>query len=74
MPASAKAVSEGAIAYYLDKSVTACIARQTYGFTCNPQFNKYDRHHRERSQDIFVFGNGKKYVKGGFSTLVKKVR
>ena len=70
--ASAKAVSEGALIWHLESLVVARVARETYGFTHTPLFNRSDPAHQARRNAMFEHHNGKRYLPGGFSILVEK--
>ena len=67
-----KAVSEGAIGYYLEHFVSSRIAPGTYGTPVAIPFDPFDPEHRQRIDlaDLSLSGI---IFEDGFSVLVKKV-
>lgn len=67
-----KAVSDGAIGYYLEHLVSSRIARATYGTPVATRFNPFDPEHRKRI-DLADLSFSGIVFEDGFSMLVKKV-
>ncbi|KAI0750416.1 hypothetical protein C8Q74DRAFT_1309969 [Fomes fomentarius] len=66
-----KAVSDGAIGYYLEHLVSSRIARATYGTPVATRFNPFDPEHRKRI-DLADLSFSGIVFEDGFSMLVKK--
>ncbi|KAG8929074.1 hypothetical protein FRC01_004906 [Tulasnella sp. 417] len=70
---TAKAVSHGAVAFYLDRNVTERRMRHTYGISVYPGYNPLDPEHKARTHNLTTDSiSGITYIMGGFSTLVEK--
>ncbi|KAF9480732.1 hypothetical protein BDN70DRAFT_832251 [Pholiota conissans] len=67
-----KAVSEGAISFYLDRFVGVRISKMTYGVECHTLYNPNDPEHRNRIADTFVGVSGEMHVGGKFSVILPK--
>ena len=67
-----KAVSDGAISYYLEHFVTYRIAKATYGVPIHTRFNPLNPLHRARLDDLEL-GPAGFFFEDGFSPLVTKV-
>ncbi|KAI0750409.1 hypothetical protein C8Q74DRAFT_1373996 [Fomes fomentarius] len=66
-----KAVSEGAISFYLDRYVSYRIAKATLGTQVHIRFNPLDPRHRLHLNSV-EFGPAGPCFEDGFSTIVKK--
>lgn len=69
-----KAVSDGAISFYLDHFVRTRISKITYGNFCHIPYNPNDPAHRERMSKTFVSVSGHKRISDSFDTILPKVR
>ncbi|KAJ7214941.1 hypothetical protein GGX14DRAFT_609817, partial [Mycena pura] len=70
-----KAVSDGAVSFYLDRFVTARIAKDTYGIECGVKYNPSDAEHASRSKSTYMDESGDLRVFEKFSSiLLKNVR
>ncbi|KAG8918710.1 hypothetical protein FRC02_002157, partial [Tulasnella sp. 418] len=70
---TAKAAANGAIGYYLDRRVSARIAKWTYGVYMSPQFDPSDKEHALRLKDVHQdSASGRKFVDGGFHAHVTR--
>lgn len=67
-----KAVSEGAIVYYLEHYVSSRKAPATYGTPVCIQVNPFDSEHHKRI-DLAIPSMAGLHFEDGFSTLVNKV-
>ena len=71
---SNKAVSNGAVSFYLDGVVSSRVSRLTYGVQCYSQYDSTDPEHRKRGHLIRVHEiSGEPILKGSFSTILSKV-
>jgi len=71
---SNKAVADGAIAFYLDHIVSVRVARWTYGTEYHICYNPSNPQHAARSETIFTFPSGTRYVPKAFRAMLEKVR
>ncbi|KAH8818668.1 hypothetical protein DL96DRAFT_1714964 [Flagelloscypha sp. PMI_526] len=67
-----KAVSDGAIGYFVDRHVSVRIARYNYGVKVNFLYNTDDPEHRKRVNEVYVGYDGQKRVRGGFDSILRK--
>ncbi|KIK93909.1 hypothetical protein PAXRUDRAFT_486725 [Paxillus rubicundulus Ve08.2h10] len=67
-----KAVAVGAIAFYLDHSVSARVAKFTYGTRCAIEFNKTDEQHRIRAASAIPRPSGRIVLPNAFSAILHK--
>ncbi|KAL0574098.1 hypothetical protein V5O48_007857 [Marasmius crinis-equi] len=65
-----KAVTDGAISFYLDRMVSARVARFTYGLECSTAFNPHDPDHKERSHTVFTSAAGDQRLAGKFDVIL----
>jgi len=70
---SNKAVADGAIAFYLDHSVSSRVARWTYGIECLQYYDISNPQHLLRSATTVIWPSGVKMVPNGFSPILVKV-
>ncbi|PBK65401.1 hypothetical protein ARMSODRAFT_1022210 [Armillaria solidipes] len=68
-----KAVSEGAISFYLDHFVRSRVSRYIYGSKMYTPFNRGDLEHRRRADKTFVAANGKTSLDNQFDIILSKV-
>lgn len=71
--ASNKVVADGAVSFYLDRLVTARVARHTYGVPCYVLYDSADLEHLSRSPSVFVDADGEEYLPNVFSSILTKV-
>ncbi|KAG8985544.1 hypothetical protein FRB90_004633 [Tulasnella sp. 427] len=70
---TAKAVAHGGVVFYLDRNVTERTMRFTCGIGISPSYNSSNAEHEARKHKLWKDEiEGRMYVGGGFSTLVKK--
>ena len=69
-----KAVSIGAVSYYVDHFVTTRIAKFTCGSPCNTAYNSSDPEHIQRFDNSYVDAMGNRWVSGFFRTMLSRVR
>jgi len=68
-----KAVSDGAISFYLDHFVNTRVSKLTYGNFCHIPFNTNDQEHLKRSSKTFVSVSGIKRITDSFDIILPKV-
>ncbi|KAI0704701.1 hypothetical protein C8Q76DRAFT_801605 [Earliella scabrosa] len=67
---TSKAVSEGAVAYYLDRSVTARVMKATYGTECAVAYDPSKPEHAPRSGAKVTRSSGRVVLSGAFSSIL----
>ncbi|KAF8805181.1 hypothetical protein BYT27DRAFT_7192862 [Phlegmacium glaucopus] len=67
-----KAVSDGAISFYLDHLVRTRVSKFIYGIFRNIQYDPTASDHKERSHMVFTSASGKKKIGGVFSIILPK--
>jgi hypothetical protein len=67
-----KAVSDGAISFYLDHYVRARVAKVTYGSPANIRYKPSDPEHIKRSTVKYMQADGMTYLPIGFMTVLPK--
>ncbi|TFK26684.1 hypothetical protein FA15DRAFT_667159 [Coprinopsis marcescibilis] len=67
-----KAVSDGAISFYLDHKVTSRVAKFTYGQFRTAFYDEADPEHRARRGKTFMCASGEKLVPDFFAILLSK--
>ncbi|KAF9523663.1 hypothetical protein CPB83DRAFT_862441 [Crepidotus variabilis] len=67
-----KAVSDGAISFYLDHYVRTRVAKVTYGSRVSIPYNSGDPLHVQRENNIFTDVDGTKMISGGFNVVMAK--
>ncbi|KAF8959248.1 hypothetical protein BDZ97DRAFT_1402193 [Flammula alnicola] len=67
-----KAVSDGALSFYLDHFVRTRISKATYGSICSVQYDPNDKEHQKRLLAKFVDISGETRVRGMFSVILPK--
>lgn len=70
---SAKAVANGALAFYLNNNVLSRIARMSVGTLIHWTFNQNDAEHLRRLDNKIITPSGHVVIKGGFRTVLKRV-
>jgi hypothetical protein len=68
-----KAVSDGAISFYLDHFVRTRVSKFTYGSFCTLPYDPNDPDHQSRSHKVFTDEFGDKRVDGCFDIILPKV-
>ena len=68
-----KAVSDGAISFFVDHSVSARVSRFVYGIATQLEYNVDDAEHRKRSGKILVDASGVQKLDEHFSVILAKV-
>ena len=68
-----KAVSDGAISFYLDHFVRTRVSKITYGSFCHIPYNPYDPEHQSRSYNAFIDVSGDRKIGGVFDIILPKV-
>lgn len=69
---TSKAVSEGAIAFHLERWVSARKARVTYGVICSRQYNDIDAEHIARHSKVKTWPSGLRMLPVGYLILLTK--
>ncbi|KJA20618.1 hypothetical protein HYPSUDRAFT_166744 [Hypholoma sublateritium FD-334 SS-4] len=67
-----KAVSDGAISFYLDRFVRTRVSKLTYGTFCRTLYNPSLPEHRERSAKSFITPSGERRIDGAFDIILPK--
>ncbi|KAJ3525317.1 hypothetical protein NMY22_g10627 [Coprinellus aureogranulatus] len=67
-----KAVSDGAISFYLDHFVNTRISKITYGNFCHITFDPNDEEHRKRERGVFTSISGLKRIADSFDIILPK--
>ncbi|KAK0434107.1 hypothetical protein EV421DRAFT_1909608 [Armillaria borealis] len=67
-----KAITDGAISFYIDHAVTARMSRYFYGATMFTSYDGSDPEHRRRSGKTFIADNGEKSLDEQFDTILPK--
>ncbi|KDR70823.1 hypothetical protein GALMADRAFT_254436 [Galerina marginata CBS 339.88] len=67
-----KAVSDGAISFYLNHFVRTRISKFTYGVFCSVLFNPNNPDHRNRSSNSFHSVSGNRRIGGRFDVILPK--
>ena len=57
-----KAVSDGAISFYLDHFVRSRVSKFTYGYFASILYDPSDPDHRSRSHKVFTFPSGEHLI------------
>ena len=68
-----KAVSDGAISFFIDHFVSTRVSRFVYGVSTRHTYNAYDAGHRKRVGKIFIDASGKQKLDEHFSVILAKV-
>lgn len=68
-----KAVSDGAISFYLDHFVRTRVSKFAYGQFCTLAFNPMDPEHLCRTQEMFKAYSGERRIRGYFDIILAKV-
>ena len=68
-----KAVSEGAVSFFLTKVVRARIARVTYGVTQNVHYKSDNPEHTKRKHKMYHNPSGDPMLPGGYRVFIAKV-
>ncbi|KAG2129869.1 uncharacterized protein EDB93DRAFT_1095170 [Suillus bovinus] len=69
---TAKAVADGAVAFFLDHRVSARVAKFTYGTRCATQFDRNDPQHKLRASMAVPRPSGRTVLPNAFSTILAK--
>jgi len=67
-----KAVSDGALSYYLDHFVKKRVAKITYGNFCHIRFNPADPEHKIREHTSFTSISGQRRIPEAFDTILAR--
>ncbi|KIL55234.1 hypothetical protein M378DRAFT_134237 [Amanita muscaria Koide BX008] len=67
-----KEVADGAVSWYLDRCVSARVARYSYGVAVDLEFDPSNPEHACRESTKFTYVNGKSFIPGGFLTMLKR--
>ncbi|KDR69384.1 hypothetical protein GALMADRAFT_255879 [Galerina marginata CBS 339.88] len=67
-----KAVSHGAISFYLHHHVLSRVAKFTYGTMLEVPFNPADADHQKRMEKVYTTPSGEKRVPRGFDVILPK--
>ena len=68
-----KAVSDGAISFYLDHFVRTRVSKVTYGHFCNIEYDPNSPDHKLRSDMVFTHHSGAKGLTDFFDIILPKV-
>jgi hypothetical protein len=69
---TAKAVADGAVAFFLDHRVSARVAKFTYGTRCATQFDRNDPQHKLRASMAVPRPSGRTVLPNAFSAILTK--
>ncbi|KAF8652563.1 hypothetical protein AX16_004346 [Volvariella volvacea WC 439] len=69
---SSKAVSSGAISFYIDHYVDSRVSRFCYGTVHDVGYNPHDPEHQQRKEDVYVDIDGSSMLPGSFSIILPK--
>lgn len=67
-----KAVSDGAISFYLDHYVRSRVAKVTYGYKASILYVDTDPEHAKRSGSVHTHADGLRYLHDGFRVVLPK--
>ncbi|KAJ7073103.1 hypothetical protein C8F01DRAFT_268957 [Mycena amicta] len=67
-----KAVSDGAVSFYLDHFVSTRISKDTYGIGTYVPYEPSNSEHSRRSHLMFIDVTGKPCIAGGFSSILPR--
>lgn len=70
---SNKAVSDGAISFYLDHFVTTRVSKVAYGSFCHIPYDATDPEHRQRESTTFMSVSNAKRIGSYFQVVLPKV-
>lgn len=70
---SNKAVSDGAISFYLDHFVRTRVSKVTYGNFCHIPFEPYQPDHQQRVKNTFMSVSGSRRISDAFDVILAKV-
>ena len=73
LPCSNKAVSDGAISFYLDHYVRSRVAKVTYGYKASILYIPSDSEHIKRNTALHTHADGFRYLHDGFRVVLPKV-
>ena len=68
-----KAVSDGAISFYLDRFVRTRVSKVTYGVFVDTKYNPIAPDHRSRFHNVFTSISGIKQIGNFFDIILPKV-
>lgn len=68
-----KAVAQGAVAFFLDATVTSRVSRFEYGIQTSVRFNPLNVQHAVRSSQAVVMADGFKRLPNVFATILDEV-
>ncbi|KAG1792831.1 uncharacterized protein HD556DRAFT_1432493 [Suillus plorans] len=69
---TAKAVADGAVAFFIDHRVSARVAKFTYGTRCATQFDRNDPQHKLRASMAVPRPSGRTVLPNAFSAILTK--
>ncbi|KIM37736.1 hypothetical protein M413DRAFT_13173 [Hebeloma cylindrosporum] len=64
-----KAVSDGAISFFVDHFVTARVSRVVYGVKTRRRFDKENPEHQERAHKMYIDAAGQEKLREGFDVI-----
>ncbi|KAF8161579.1 hypothetical protein B0H34DRAFT_701592 [Crassisporium funariophilum] len=67
-----KAVSDGAISFYLDHFVRTRVSKITYGNFCHIPYDPNAADHKERAKNTFISVSGNKRISDSFDVILPK--
>ncbi|KAJ7073106.1 hypothetical protein C8F01DRAFT_1362300 [Mycena amicta] len=67
-----KAVSDGAVSFYLDHFVSARIAKDTYGIVMNIPYDPSNSEHAKRSHLVYIDAEGKERISNRFASILPR--
>ena len=68
-----KAVSDGAISFYLDHFVRTRVSKVTYGSFFHPKYNPSDPDHKSQSHKVYTAISGEEHLRDFFYISLPKV-
>jgi len=71
---SNKAVSDGAISFFLDHHVRTRVAKVSYGTDFSVPYNRSDPEHLKRPASKFINADGSPFISGVFNVVLPKVK
>jgi len=69
---TAKAVAEGAVAFYIGHFVKSRVAKSTYGVLVSRAYEPNNPLHAQMAYNTFITPSGRKMLRGGFGTILAR--
>jgi hypothetical protein len=68
-----KAVSDGAVSFYLNRCVRVRVAKMPYGIMCNQYYRPEDHEHQARKSQLIKDATGELVLPHCFQVIIPKV-